>query len=101
MDWPDSFNSFNDKMSSTADLSLKEESNNIENKDFSFEKLINMVEKENNFPLKEYINIFNLNSNNNKVDEQSFDENGDCCSKMTNLYAQEYKDTHLVDYFFG
>ena len=99
MDWPNSLNSFNDIMSSTADLSLKEENNNIENKDFSFEKMPDMAEKENNFPLKENINNYNLYSN--KVSEPNFDENEDCCSKMTNLYAQEYKDTQLMDYLYG
>ena len=105
MDWPNSLNSlnslnsFNDIMSSTADLSLKEENNNIENKEFSFEKMPNMAEKENIFSLKENINNYNLYSN--KVGEQNFDENDDCCSKMTNLYAQEYKDTQLRDYLFG
>ena len=102
IDWPNnlnSINSLNDKMSSTVDLSLKEENNNIENKDFSFEKMPDMVEKENNFPLKQNLNNFNLYSH--KIDEQNFDENDDCCSKMTNLYAQEYKDTQLIDYLLG
>ena len=102
LDWPNSLNSlnsFNDKMSSTSDLSLKEESNNIENKDFSFEKLPYMAEKENIFPLKENVNNYNFYSN--KFDEQNFDEKDERCSNMTNLYAQEYKDIQLMDYLLG
>ena len=102
IDWPNSLNSlnsFNDIMSSTADLSLKEENNNIENKDFSFEKMPYMAEKENIFPLKENVNNYNFYSN--KLDEQNFDEKDERCSNMTNLYAQEYKDIQLMDYLLG
>ena len=45
-DWPNSLNSLNslnDMMSSTADLSLKEENNNLENKGFPFEKIPEMA----------------------------------------------------------
>ena len=102
LEWP---NSLNDIMSSTVDFSLKDENsnidnylNNFENKDFSFQKMPNMAEKESNFSLNNnkndfYLNKYNENNINNFENDKDNDiesEEDDCCSKITNLYYQEY-----------
>ena len=99
-DWPNSLNSLNslnDMMSSTADLSLKEENNNLENKGFPFEKIPEMAGNEINFNMKHKINNFNFDNNKDERNVE-LDENEDCCSKMTNLYAQEFQDKKIMDY---
>ena len=114
MDWPNSLNSLNDIMSSTADCSLKEENNTKENNlinfgknDFSFQIVQDTVEKDVNFTLNNKLNNYNLYFNN--ADEKKFDENHennennenneDCCSKMTNLYVQEFYDKKIENEF--
>ena len=98
VEWPNSLSNFNDMMSSTADLSLKEE-NNFEKKEFSFQKMPDKEEKEIDFSFKNNnnnnINIYfyNPDDKNNNYD----DNNEDCCSKMTNLYAQEYDDKKIIN----
>ena len=86
LDWPNSLSSLNDIMSSTADASLKEENNNIDNCSNNFEN-----ENPDNITGKE-INNFNIYSND--ILEQNIDlyNKEDCCSKMTNLYVQEFED---------
>ena len=110
IEWPNSLNSLNslnDIMSSTADYSLKEENNNkdnnniinFENKNFTFQKMPYMAEKEIDFSLSNKLNIFNLNFNN--CEEKNNDDiNEDCSSKMTNLYIQEYDDKKITNDLF-
>ena len=97
IDWPNSLNSLNDMMSSTADLSLKEENNNLENKDFSYEKIPEMAVNEINSSMKNKINNFNFDYNKNERNAE-LDEKEDFCSKMTNLYVQEFEDKKIMDY---
>ena len=106
---PNLVNNLSDIISSAIDFSLKEENNyllNFENNDFSFQKLPEMVGKEIDFSLKgknneitpdncnEEQNIKNINENEN-------DEDDDDCSKMTNLYFQEYNDKKIVNYLMS
>ena len=86
--WP---KGLNDLMSSTADLSFKEENNNIENNSNIFENqnLDNIIGKELNF---------NVYSNNIGQQNKDLDNNEDFCSKMTNLYAQGFQDEKMIDY---
>ena len=99
LDWPNSLNSLNDMMSSTADLSLKED-NNLENcsNNIEIENPDNITGNKINFSIKNQINDYDLCSNN--LDEQNIDldNNEDCCSKMTNLYVQEFEDKKMMDY---
>ena len=82
-------------MPSTDNLSLKEDNKGIENKLIEFEnqnftyKKVPDIEKELDFSLKNKINDLNFYFNN------SFEENEDCCSKMTNLYIQEYGEKKI------
>ena len=102
-------------MSSTVDFSLKDENsnidnylNNFENKDFSFQKMPNMAEKESNFSLNNnkndfYLNKYNENNINNfenDKDNEIESEEDDCCSKITNLYYQEY-DKKIISEFLN
>ena len=97
-------NSLNNLLSSTADSSSKEDNNkiennfiNIQNKEFSLPKMqyvnVNVNEnneKENDFPLKYEINIFK-----NLYEKNNDENNDDCCSKMTNLYFQDFEEKKL------
>ena len=96
-DWPNSLNSLNDMMPSTADLSLKEENNNLENKDISYEKMPEMEVNKINFSMKNKINNFNFDYNKDGRNAELI-ENEDSCSKMTNLYVQEFEDKKIMDY---
>ena len=96
-------NSLNNLLSSTADSSLKEDNNkidkdliNLQNKEFSLPKMQYLNEKENDFPLKNEINIFKF------LDDKNNDENNDdCCSKMTNLYCQEFEEKRNIYEILG
>ena len=101
LDWPN-LNDLNDMMPSTADISLKEDNNAIENnliklenRNFSFRKVPDIIEKENVFSLKNKINDLNFYFNNSDEKNLDNDENEDCCSKMTNLYIQEYEEKKI------
>ena len=97
IEWPNSLNNFNDIMSSTADLSLKEE-NNFEIKDDFFQKIPDRGEKEIDFCFKNKNNNINLYFNNPEDKKNNLGEdNEDCCSKMTNLYAQEYDNKKIIN----
>ena len=96
-EWPNNLNNFNDRMSSTFDLSLKEE-NNFEKKEFYLNKIQDDGEKEIDFCFKNKNNNINLYFNNPDGKNNSFDDNNDdCCSKMTNLYAQEFDDKKIIN----
>ena len=98
-EWPNSLNNFNDMMSSTADLSLKEE-NNLEKKEFSFQKMPDKVKKEIDFSFKYKNNNNNINLffyNPDRKNNDFDDNNEDCCSKMTNLYAQEFDNKKIIN----
>ena len=94
-------------MSSTFDLSLKDENNNIENnlinfekKDFSLQKILEINKKENDFSLKNNIN--NLSFYLKNFNEKNIDEdNEECCSKMTNLYLQEFEEKRNINEILG
>ena len=107
---PNLVNNLNDIISSTIDFSLKIDNNNhllnFENNDFSFQKLPEMVEKEIDFTIKVKNNELipdnciedqNINNINDKEDN----EEDDSCSKITNLYAQEYNDKKIVNYLIS
>lgn len=107
IDLPNSLNNLNDIMSSTFDLSLKDENNNIENnlinfekKDFSLQKILEINKKENDFSLKNNIN--NLSFYLKNFNEKNIDEdNEECCSKMTNLYLQEFEEKRNINEILG
>ena len=95
------------------DFSLKDENSNIENhlmnfekKDFSFQKILGMDEKESVFSLNYNKNDFYLNNLNkkninnfqNENDKDVESDNEDCCSKMTNLYYQEYDKKFITEF---
>ena len=97
----------NDIIPSIMDFSLKKENINennnnyfnLKNKYFSFQNISNFDEIDNDFSLKYKKDDFCLNNIiNEKKDEGENDnnknkeENEDCCSKMTNLYCQDYYD---------
>jgi len=103
---PNLINNLNDIVSSAIDFSLKVDNNNhllnFENNDFSFQKLPEMVEKEIDLTLKIKYNDLcieeqNLNNNSDKEDN----EDDDSCSKMTNLYIQDYNDKKIVNYLMS
>jgi hypothetical protein len=107
---PNLINNSNDIISSTIDFSLNIDNNNhllnFENCDFSFQKLPEMVEKDIDLAMKvknneltpdNYIEEKSINNISDKEDN----EDDDSCSKMTNLYIQDYNDKKIVNYLMG
>ena len=104
-------NNLNDIISSTIDFSLKIDNNNhllnFENNDFSFQKLPEMVEKEKDLAMKVKNNeltpdICIEEQNINIISDKEDNEDDDSCSKMTNLYIQDYNnDKKIVNYLMG
>ena len=108
---PNLINNLNDIISSTIDFSLKIDNNNhllnFENNDFSFQKLPEMVEKEKDLAMKVKNNeltpdICIEEQNINIISDKEDNEDDDSCSKMTNLYIQDYNnDKKIVNYLMG
>ena len=105
IDWVSSLN----EILSSSDFSLKDENNgkSADNNLINFEAFQktpdNLVENELDFSSKfKKHNLF-LNNNNTLNDDfnQHNDENDsindDCCSKMTNLYFQDYNDNAIIN----
>ena len=101
LDWPN-LSELNDSMPSTDNISLKEDIKGIENelikledRNLAYRKAPGIAEKAIDFSLKNKINdlnfYFNISGDKNNDDE----ENEDCCSKMTNLYIQEYGEKKI------
>jgi len=100
-------NELNNLLSSTDDISIKEENNinfpkkNIECMNFTIQNIkkekdifINHIKSDLNLYVKCNDNIEDENR-----DENENEENEDCCSKMTNLYVQdEYERKELNDF---
>ena len=100
-------NELNNLLSSTDDFSIKEENNidfpkkNIECMNFTIQN----IKKENDMiinHIKSDLNLcikYNEDVEDENRDQSENEENEDCCSKMTNLYAQdEYERKELNDF---
>jgi hypothetical protein len=107
---PNLVSNLNDIISNTIDFSLKVDNNNhllnFENNDFCFQKLPEMVEKEIDLTLKVKNNELTPDNcieeqNINNISDKEDKEDDDSCSKMTNLYIQDYNDKKIVNYLMG
>ncbi len=104
-DWVNNLNDF----LSSSDFSFKDENNcnSVDNNLINFEsfqnsqdnKPLNEIEFSSKFP--RYSFVFNINNSINDDAHQHNEENDsindDCCSKMTNLYFQDYNDKAIIN----